>query len=183
MTGTCKWLFLVYKIPSEPSRYRVAIWRRLKEAGSIYLQNSVCLLPDTPANREFFQSLAREIHEAQGESWLLLAEALDLQVQEKVVERFNAERDGEYGEFIEQGEAFLEEIRRETGRQNFTFGELEENEESLRRLESWLNKIKNRDFFKAAKAAEAQEYLARCQESLEAFAAKVFFANEGSREQ
>lgn len=180
MVEASKWLILVYKIPAEPSRHRVAVWRHLKEKGSVYLQNSVCILPDTPANRDVFQDLAAEITAAKGESLLLLAEPLATPTQEKVVERFNAERDAEYGEFLEQGEAFLEEIRKETERENFTFGELEENEGNLRRLESWLERIKKRDFFGATKASTARDYLSRCQEALDVFADKVFAVQEGA---
>lgn len=172
------WLLLVYKIPPEPSRYRVAVWRRLKGAGAVYLQNSVCILPLSGNTAELFRSLAEEIREAGGESLLLEARALNAAEQEKIVERFNAERDEEYREFLEQCAAFLAEIRRETERQNFTFGELEENEEGLQRLVAWLQKIQQRDFFGAGKAGEAQACLAECREALEAFAARVFAANE-----
>ena len=41
------WLLLTYKIPPEPSKKRVAIWRRLKGMGAVYLQSGVCLLPKT----------------------------------------------------------------------------------------------------------------------------------------
>lgn len=172
------WLLLVYKMPPEPSRYRVAVWRRLKGAGAVYLQNSVCILPSSADSAELFRTLAEEIREAGGESLLLEARALNVTEQEKIVERFNAERDEEYREFLEQCAAFLAEIRRETARQNFTFGELEENEEALQRLIAWLQKIQQRDFFGAGKADEARACLAECQEALEAFAATVFAANE-----
>jgi len=180
VTEACKWLILVYKIPAEPSRHRVAVWRRLKEKGAVYLQNSVCILPDSPSGRSIFHALAEEITAAGGESILLLAEPLETAAHEKVVERFNAERDGEYGELLEQCEAFLEEIRMETARHNFTYGELEENEENLRRLEAWLQKIYSRDFFGTMKAAVAREYLSQCQEALEAFADRVFQVQEGA---
>ncbi|MEW6245049.1 MAG: Chromate resistance protein ChrB [Bacillota bacterium] len=180
MTEACKWLILVYKIPAEPSRHRVAVWRRLKEGGAVYLQNSVCILPDSPSGRSIFHSLAEEITAAGGESVLLLAEPLETAVHERVVERFNVERDAEYGEFLEQCEAFLEEIRMETERHNFTYGELEENVENLRRLEAWLHKIHSRDFFGTMKATTARERLSQCHEALEAFAGRVFHAQEGA---
>jgi len=34
------WLLLIYRVPSEPSRLRAAVWRRIKSLGAIYLQNS-----------------------------------------------------------------------------------------------------------------------------------------------
>lgn len=173
-----RWLLLVYKIPPEPSRHRVAVWRRLKGAGAVYLQNSVCVLPESPAHRSLFEAVAREIEEAGGESVILLAQAPGTAEEQKVVARFNAERDIEYAEFLEQCAAFLEEIRYETERRNFTFAELEENEEGLKRLESWLARIRQRDLFGAAKAEEARARLRDCREALEGFAARIFAASE-----
>jgi hypothetical protein len=174
-----RWLLLIYRIPAEPSRHRVAVWRRLKEAGAVYLQNSTCILPESAANHHLFETLAGDIHEAGGESLLLSAEFLDRSGHNRVVDRFNAERDVEYAEFLEQGVAFLDELRKETGRRNLTFGELEENNEGFDRLERWLRKIKDRDFFGAAKAAEAEKCLAACREALEAFTVLVFQASHG----
>jgi len=45
--GGLSWLLLTYKVPSEPAAKRIALWRRLKGMGGVYLQNGVCLLPKT----------------------------------------------------------------------------------------------------------------------------------------
>jgi hypothetical protein len=37
------WLLLIYRVPSEPSRLRAAVWRRIKSLGAIYLQNCTVL--------------------------------------------------------------------------------------------------------------------------------------------
>ncbi|SMB99327.1 PaaX-like protein C-terminal domain-containing protein [Thermanaeromonas toyohensis ToBE] len=172
------WLVLVYKIPPEPSRYRVAVWRRLKGAGAIYLQNSVCILPDGPESRSLFLALSQEISESGGESLIFEARVLSPGEQDKIIEKFNSERDEEYSEFLEQCAAFLEEIKKETERENFTFGELEENEEGLGRLIVWLSKIRERDFFKAPKGYEAEARLEECRKALESFALRVYTASE-----
>ena len=44
------WLVLIYRVPSEPSRLRSAVWRRLKSLGAIYLQNSAAALPASVGN-------------------------------------------------------------------------------------------------------------------------------------
>jgi DNA-binding transcriptional regulator PaaX len=46
--GEQRWFVLVYKLPSEPSRYRASVWRKLKAAGAVYLQNGVAALPNDP---------------------------------------------------------------------------------------------------------------------------------------
>ncbi|GAY10922.1 Chromate resistance protein ChrB [Pseudonocardia sp. N23] len=43
------WLVLIYRVPSEPTRLRATVWRRLKGLGAIYVQNSVAALPEGPA--------------------------------------------------------------------------------------------------------------------------------------
>ena len=40
------WLLLIYKVPSDSSRARVAVWRELKRLGGFYVQQAVCVLPD-----------------------------------------------------------------------------------------------------------------------------------------
>lgn len=44
------WLMLVYRVPSEPTRLRAAVWRRLRSLGAIYLQNSAAVA-HVPADR------------------------------------------------------------------------------------------------------------------------------------
>ncbi|WP_279580643.1 hypothetical protein [Fodinicola feengrottensis] len=39
VTESRGWLLLVYKVPSEPTRLRATVWRRLKGMGAIYLQS------------------------------------------------------------------------------------------------------------------------------------------------
>ena len=40
-----RWLLLIYRVPSEPSRLRATVWRRIKSLGAIYLQSSAAALP------------------------------------------------------------------------------------------------------------------------------------------
>jgi len=40
------WLLLTYK-STEPAAKRIAVWRKLKGMGAVYLQSGVCLLPKT----------------------------------------------------------------------------------------------------------------------------------------
>lgn len=169
-----QWLLFVYKLPTEPSRHRVAIWRAIKASGAVYLQNSVCVLPDLPSNRKLFEELSRQVHEAGGENVCLVASAIDQTSHAKIVEKFNQERDLEYSELVQECGKFLQEIEYETQRRNFTFSELEENESNLERLVAWLKKIENRDFFGASCKEHAREQVRKCQAAFDSFAAKVY---------
>src|ERR1700676_946509 len=55
------WLLLVYRVPSEPSRLRAAVWRRLKSLGAIYLQNSAAALPASVGAERALRKLRSQI--------------------------------------------------------------------------------------------------------------------------
>jgi hypothetical protein len=131
------WLLLTYKVPSEPSRRRMALWRRLKALGAVYLQNGVCVLPSTPQQVRQLRIIDNEIRDMGGEAVLLEAAPLDPGQVERVIARFRADRDEAYREVIERCEGFEGEIARETAAGKLTYAELEENEEDLKKLKAW----------------------------------------------
>jgi len=69
------WLLLAYRVPSEPSRLRATVWRRLKALGAIYVQNSVAALPEDPC-RTCPACPARRDRPMGGTAQLLRADAL-----------------------------------------------------------------------------------------------------------
>jgi hypothetical protein len=68
-----------------------------------------------------------------GEAVLLETIGLDQRQQEKVIERFNHDRNEGYQEFIGRCTDFEAEIAKETGAKHFSYGELEENDEDLKK--------------------------------------------------
>jgi hypothetical protein len=175
------WLLLTYKMPAEPARRRVSVWRKLKSMGAVYLQGGVCLLPKTDDHLRRLKALENEIAEGEGEALLLVTVGLDQKQQEKIIARFNADRDDEYKEFIEKCVAFEDEIAEETRVQHFTFAELEENEQELMKFKTWIAKIRKIDFCGAPRAEEAAERLARSEAILDAYAHNVFAAQDENR--
>src|SRR5689334_16135150 len=67
------WTLLVYKIPPQPTRLRLQIWRRLQKMGALYLQDAVCLLPALPEHTENMQYVAAAIEEMGGACFLFEA--------------------------------------------------------------------------------------------------------------
>ncbi|CAN5349650.1 hypothetical protein BH11ARM1_BH11ARM1_05800 [soil metagenome] len=65
-----KWIQLIYRIPSQPSRYRLQVWRKLQTIGAAYLQDAVCILPDNPEHIEIFNEVAGMIREMGGSASL-----------------------------------------------------------------------------------------------------------------
>jgi hypothetical protein len=175
------WLLLTYKVPSEPARKRVALWRKLKGMGAVYLQNGVCLLPKTDDHTRRLKIIENDINEMAGESILLETVALDRAQEGKVVARFKADRDEEYREFLGKCADFEAEIAKETAVEHFTYAELEENDVDLKKLQAWLEKIVRLDFYGAILATEAAERLRGCEALLDTYAQRVFEVQDENR--
>ncbi|MGY4646364.1 DNA-binding transcriptional regulator PaaX [Mycobacterium sp. URHB0021] len=94
------WFLLVYRIPSDPTRLRATVWRRLKSLGADYLQNSAAALPASDGAERALRKLRREILEMQGSAVLLSCSALA--GGQDVVALFQAARDSEYGEILDK---------------------------------------------------------------------------------
>ena len=148
------WILMTYKVPPEPAAKRVALWRRLKGMGAVYLQNGVCLLPQTEEHMRQLKMLENDAAAMGGESVLLVTTSLDKAQEDKVVGRFQADRDDQYREFIGKCDAFEAEIAREIAKEKFTYAELEEEDNELKKLQNWADKIRSLDFYGAPLAAD-----------------------------
>lgn len=168
------WIIFAYKIPSEPSSIRVRVWRNLKTLGVHYIQQSVCICPNTGELLKRLKRLELLIVENGGEVTLLEVEKLSTKSEEIILAEFNQERTLEYQEFIEESEKFLKEIEVETKNLNFSFREIEENEVELRRLKNWLMKIKKRDFFQCELQNQAVIRIEECERNFDDFTEKVY---------
>ena len=175
------WLLLAYKVPPEPTRGRVGLWRKVKGLGAVYLQSGVCLLPKTDDHVRRLKMIENDIAEMGGEAFILETVALNRAQEQKVVARFKADRDEDYTEFLDKCADFEAEIAKETKAKHFTYAELEENDVDLKKLQGWLEKIKKLDFYGAPLRAEAEERLKACEGLLETYAQPVFDAHDENR--
>lgn len=174
-----EWFVLVYKLPSEPSRYRASVWRKLRSAGAVYLQSGVAALPNDPAGERTMRGVVREIREAEGTAYLFRSASVG--DRGELEEAFDEAREAEYREVLGRCSDLHAELEKERGAGNLTFAELEENEEDLAKLEAWVGKIRARDRFGAPLSGEVERELKACREDLEAFAASVYeAADDGS---
>jgi hypothetical protein len=173
------WLLLVYRVPSEPTRLRSTVWRRLKGLGAIYLQNSAAALPASVAAERALRRLRSEILDMSGTAALLSCQVLA--GEQEIRAQFQAARDDEYEEIVDKCEDFLAELKKEYVANHFTYAELEENEVDLVKLKNWLDKVRQRDAFGASGRQAAEKGLSECEESLEAYAARVYAEEAESR--
>jgi DNA-binding transcriptional regulator PaaX len=96
-----RWLILIYHLPREPSRHRVAVWRKLKALGALYLQDGVAALPDDAVTREQLEWLQLRVREAGGEATLWEALPNTVAENKALVEEFRALREAAYRDLVD----------------------------------------------------------------------------------
>jgi hypothetical protein len=99
------WVLLSSRLPREPSRLRLAAWRRLKRLGAVLLHDAVWILPHDPRTREAFEWLAQEVEEQGGSAFLWEATALSREQDRRLVDRFRREANARYGEIANSAQA------------------------------------------------------------------------------
>ena len=171
-TPSGRWLVLVYKVPSEPSRLRATVWRRIKSLGAIYLQSSAAALPASTQAERALRKLRSEIADMSGTAVLLSCDVLAGQAD--IEAQFQAARNDEYEEIVDKCNDFIAGIDKEYAEHHFSYAELEENEVDLVKLKTWLGRVRERDAFGAAGLQQALSFLAECEEKLETYAARVY---------
>jgi hypothetical protein len=153
-----RWLILIYHLPREPSRHRVAVWRKLKSLGALYLQDGVAALPEDAVTREHLEWLQLRVQEAGGRATLWEALPNTVAENKNLVEAFRAAREEGYGKVIEGAER----IRRKA--------ELGGNRalllEELTRTEREFRAERRRDYFRSPLRTEAAEALRAARRTL-----------------
>lgn len=175
------WLLLTYKVPAEPSKLRVAIWRHIRSLGAVYIQNSICVLPTSSEHQRQLRIVQSEIERAGGEAVILKTSALDPKQEERVVAHFKHDRDQDYEEFLDKCADYKKEVQKEVKADHYTFAELKENDEDLKKLKNWLERIKLLDFYGAPARAAAEQQLAECEALLESYASEVFEREQNAK--
>ena len=108
-----EWTLVTYKLPAEPSRHRVAVWRELRKVGAVPLQQGTWALP---ARRDFAESLSKVVglvDAAGGEAFVFDAAPRDEATGARLEEAFNADREEEWTEFLAECDKFDREIDKE----------------------------------------------------------------------
>lgn len=152
-----RWILLIYKVPPAPARHRIAVWRKLKRLGAVYLQKSVAVLPDTAYLRDELLNLAHDIENFHGEATIVFARSIEK--EEKMVAKFREQTNKEYEKIIARGDKLLEIISTR-GKQR----KIKELETALDGLKQKLVEAQRRDYFEAKKRGEADRFVCDCEE-------------------
>lgn len=173
-TYPSSWLVLLAQLPSKPSSARVAMWRRMRAAGATPVVNGAWMLPHTTAHEDFFEHSREGVVGRGGTGFVLRVSGSSPESNESIVRLFQSDRSREYDEFAERCAAFLAEIDRESAAEKYTFAEMEESEQDLKKLARWLPKIQARDFFPNGRKDQSVVLLAQCRRALRDFSRAVY---------
>jgi hypothetical protein len=125
------------------------------------------------------RKLRREIIDMSGTAILLSCDVLA--GESDVRGAFQAARNDEYEEIVDRCEDFLQQVQKGYAENHFTYAELEENEVDLVKLRNWFAKVQERDAFGADGRQATEKALEACEQSLEAYAARVYAEEAESR--
>jgi Protein ChrB, N-terminal len=160
-----RWLLLSSRVPREPSRLRLATWRRLRRLGAVLLHEAVWILPAQDSTREALEWLAEEIVEQGGTALLWEAESLAASQDKEVVDRFRAEADERY---LALAGAAGETLRQASRRSLKGHASLTQPLRKLRVLERTLRLERRRDWFRAPSWSTAETAIRDAIQRLEA---------------
>ena len=151
-----RWVLLVYRLPREPSRHRVAVWRKLKDLGALYLQDGVAALPEDAVTREQLEWLQLRVREAGGEATLWEARPGTMAEEAELVEAFRSSREEAYKAII----ARAQRLRRKAQMGGEALSE------RLGKLEREFRAERRRDYFRCPLRLEATAALKAAREAV-----------------
>ena len=164
-----RWVLLVYRIPREPSRHRVAVWRKLQDLGALYLQDGVAALPEDAMTREQLEWLQLRVREAGGEATLWEARPGTVAEEGELVRTFRASREEAYRAII----AEADRIRRKAQMGGALL-------EQLGKLEREFRAERRRDYFRSPLRSEAAAALRATRRAVRAATGPVEDRDVGS---
>jgi hypothetical protein len=168
------WVVLVIRVPSEPARHRVAIWRELRRAGGVVLGPAVWALPDLPAIERVVNRVEELVVRGEGDLVRLRGRGYDATDAAKLTSVYEDARRDEWAEFLADCDKYLAELEKEHALSKYTLAELEEEDQSLERLRRWYRDIRGRDLVGTSGADEADRRLKECMVSFDGYADAVY---------
>lgn len=170
------WIVLIVRVPSEPSRHRVAVWRELRRVGAVQLGQGSWALPDAPPFDGFVDKMVALVGEHEGELLAMAASAIDDGTASRIRNLYDDARRAEWAEFVSECGKCLVELDKEIRNEKFTLAELDEEEQNVERLRRWHRELRSRDVFDSVDVDRIQSEFDTCAEALERFTDLVYKA-------
>ena len=173
-TTKLRWLLFLPQLPAGSSTARVSLWRQLRSVGATSATQGAWILPNDERSVAAFARLSEVTREHRGTAIVFECAALEGLPDDDIIARFQADRAREYDEFETRADGFFAEVGKETKLGKFMFAELEEIDDDLEKMRSWLAKIRERDFFPDERQTRAMKVLGSCEDAFRCFADRVY---------
>ncbi|MDQ6726998.1 MAG: chromate resistance protein ChrB [Actinomycetota bacterium] len=170
------WIVLVLRLPAEPSRHRVAVWRELRRGGAVQLAPGSWAFPAQAAFTETVDRVLDLVRRGDGEVVALDARARDEAGSARLRATYTDAREAEWTEFLSDCAKYQAELDHEIAVEKYTLAELDEEEQSMERLRRWHRELGVRDVFGAPSSPAAGDRLAECATRLDDYTERVFQA-------
>jgi len=138
-----QWVLLAYRLPREPSRPRLALWRALRRLGAAQVADGLAALPLTAETREHFEWLASAAIDDHGEASVWVAQATTRDQDERWRELMSTSVEAEYSALRERAAAARADGVPDKVRQR-------------RYLRAELRRVRARDYFNAPGSRHAE---------------------------
>jgi hypothetical protein len=162
---------MVYRLPREPSRHRVAVWRKLQDLGALYLQDGVAALPEDAVTREQMEWLQLRVREAGGEAILWEARPGTVAEEGELVRTFRSSREEAYRTIVTKAERIRRKAQMGGGKTLL---------EQLNKLEREYRAERRRDYFLSPLRTEAAAALRAARRAVRAATGTVEDRDVGS---
>lgn len=169
-----EWIVVIVRLPSEPSRHRVAVWRELRRAGAVQLGPGSWALPSSPPFAEPVDRVAELIQRGGGDMLRLRTAADDIASRDRMQALYNDARLAEWDEFRSECGKCVAELEREIAKEKFTLAELDEEEQNVDRIRRWHRELRQRDLYGAVDPETTQAQLDACVTVLDRFTSLVY---------
>lgn len=144
-----------YNLPANPSRYRVATWKKLRELGAVYLQDGVAMVPQQAGMHDQLEELKENILSWKGRACLLTLVFDREEDEQETLASFAAAREEEYAGIQEDAAQVLAQLERDQ-KQKKSETDIDRYLLELRRLRRRMETAESHDFFGADKSAARQ---------------------------
>lgn len=170
------WLVLLARMPTEPARHRMALWRELRRAGAVPLGQAAWAVPDLPAVQPLLARLSELAVMGKGALLVLSARGHAAPDVDRLERLYTEAREQEWTEFCADCGKYLAELDKEEALGKYTLAELEEEEQSLDRLRRWYRDLRARDLLASPPTVDAATDLKACEQRFDAYAEHVYAA-------
>ncbi|MDU0206371.1 Chromate resistance protein ChrB [Paenibacillus sp. MAH-36] len=159
------WIVFIYKLPSKPTKYRAYVWREIKKYGALYLQDGVCIVPDTDDVQLFIGVLAEKVVEFGGQEFTFHSTTFSKEKDAEMVQQFNETRDAEYRELNPALERMLETLEEEE-EWEFSPAQALKVRDDFRKLQRSFQAIEARDYFESESGRRLRLQIDQCRKLL-----------------